>query len=422
MFLKSIRYFPFLFFFLYSVASTASDGLVEPSSRGYLSMLFSPVNAVLDVVCAPLHYMSTSDVYKNREDSFKKATRILQQTHLSGEKKVEVLEILEETASTGHKEAMFYLGVLLIGRPMKQLHVLKSLVEENQDLGMQYIEAAAKAGLDEAQTLWQEIQGARMLNALVWTNFDENDNSDGQGFSSSAHERMMELAKINPHAAFYLSEAILKPKTAAYPWMFQIEISFSERRKKATPLLKYADEKGVPDARKLMTHLQEEDVIYESVCNSIMANPNIVIQNLKMGEAGFLQSYVDMLCDQTIEERGYALSKEYACFIKTIMGIRISQVYHFLSKLFCDTRLRYASELYGDKEGRGLTEKKFIHVSKSLIGKREFTLGALREGPYPDGLFVDFTQHGLHSPVTQLDLERAMGMVINMDDDVYGDQ
>ncbi|MBP6985170.1 MAG: hypothetical protein KBB83_01110 [Alphaproteobacteria bacterium] len=397
-----------------SYASDLPESL--PSQHSYSSMLFRPFNAVLDVVCAPLHFMSTKSYAEQLEDKFKTISKVLHKKVISPELKVDVLHDLESCASAGHPQAMYVFGSLLLGCPAEPYNALEALIERDRDLGFQYVDAAANKGSAEAISLRQQCWGATKLESLVNDSLEVASDEEKQKFAARVTEEMPELVRVNPHAAFYCCDAILNKEKSAYPWMSSSSLSLLDQRTIMSPLLKFAVKNNVLEARRLMYFLEQEDAVYVRVCESIMKNPEKIIKGLSMWDPGYLQEHISFLVEQTIEERGYVLTKEYALFIKSVMGLRMNQVFYFLGSYFSYIRISRATEFNDGEIGTLLHVMSVRKMGDLLVGKTNYFLEPIWHKDYEKGLSVDFTEHKLYCAVTKLDVHLALGMLLDFED------
>lgn len=408
--MKSYSY-AVLLFTLSLCASPAigSDAPVR-QGRGIINTVFMPVTFLLDTICRPLHYFSTSD---QSQKNFDAAVQMMSLPDLDEEKLKEAYGLLELSAVEGNPHALHNIGLLMLGMPAITFQGLGKFIGIRENEAKQYLEAADRAGIPFTDELKQDIQYMKYLNQALDLAYDNPPN-----FRKAKVLVNFAARKKSPHASLFLAEVILKSAEGDYDWLGIKHKTLYERRKHAIPLLECAASRMIPNARSLMAELEMEDRVYEIICEMILKDAEKTINDLKLGESGFQESYIDDLCQRQIQINGYVLNPERCFFLKTVMNKRVSQLFHYLSDYS-----RYVLE-NNSLAGKYPAELTYMDLNNSLnrmvegvIGKTKISVPLLKGQSENTQIHYDFLSRGLTCAVTRLDATTAYRKIINVDDD-----
>lgn len=336
--MKKITY-TFLICYSFNISTVSCSDFFSLS--GLYNVVTTPFVLAVDVVCAPLHYFSYSSTGK----SYQEAMEILEHDSLDEDKLRKSLELLDLATTENYSDALYQLGRLMLGFPEEKLEPLQRLVSFDQ------------------------VQGLAYLNAAKET---------------------------NPQTAYLFAEAILKPSQTIHALIVDKKMSYYKKRVEAVPLLLLAYD-TIPSARDLMAELEMEDRVYEKICQMIYNDRDKEINGLKLGEAGFQESYIDSLCKDEKIASELNLTPERCFFLKMSMMRRVGIVLNFFDQYFRTGKEKANS---------------FSGIYVNIVGKKEM------EMPDPKGATTwNFTAHGLVCPVTLLDASTSYRKLIWQEDD-----
>ncbi len=393
--------------------SPAKCSVSEVENSGYsatfIGSLLKPVNFVLDVVCKPLCYFSSRAESPESERKFQEALLILNERELSHDNIYKAAMLLEESAVDGNSSALYHLGRLMMELPEDPLGPLQRLVKPDHVMAMHYLNAAVKKGKTEAEEAIKEYKGVKLLNHAVALAYG----LDGQTPNTSKALAILNRAVKNksPHALCFFAETILK---GGHDWVRSEYKDMYEIRVAAIPMLDYAARRYVPKARELLSELVLEDLVYEEVCQMIFMHADDTIDGLTLGQAGFQERFIDMLCEKELKIRGYTMSPMRGFFLKQTMLMRTSQVYHFFSK--------YVQYIGAKNKSLTTSQDVDAHLALKLmvdyvVGKKEITIPRVDEFDLEGPHVVDFTIYGLTCGITPLDSNTAYRKLVLLDKD-----
>jgi len=398
--------------FLSPAISSESEAECPRNSTTFIGSLFKPVTFVLNVFCKPLCYFSSSSESSASELKFQEALLILNERELDDTNLFKASLLLEESAVDGNSSALYHLGRLMMEFPEDTLVPLQKLVRPDHVMAMHYLDAAVRKGKAEALEVMKEYKGIKLLNHAVALAYG----LDGQTPKYSKARAILHRAIMNksPHAICFVAECILH---RGHDWVLSEHKDMYENRVAAIPMLEYAASRYVPKARELLAELALEDLVYEEICQMILMQAGEAMDGLKLGDAGYQERFIDMLCEKEFKIRGYTMSPTRGLFLKQTMLMRTNQLYHFLS--------RYAQ--YIGAKNKLLTSSQDVDATLALklmvdyvVGKKEITIPKVDESDMEGPHVFDFTIYGLTCGVTPLDSNTAYRKMVFLDEDFMG--